>query len=207
MPPKSTSKKGARGSYAPERTRQILLDSALELFGTQGFHATSMQQIVERAGLTKGAFYHHFESKEDVLERIHDEFLDVQAADMERILAEHDAPIDQLRETVKMSVLSVARYRAHVAIFFQDRRNLTGARAQSVKQRRDVVDRQIAGIVERGLARGDFDPEISERVAVFGIVGMSAWVHQWFRDDGTMSAEQVAEQLARLALKGIVKPE
>lgn len=201
------SKVEGRGSYDPQRTRQRLLDSALELFGSQGFNATSMQQIVDRAGVTKGAFYHHFESKEEVLQVIHDEFLDVQAADMQRILAEFDSPVDQLRETVRMSVLSVARYHAHVAIFFQDRRNLTGEREQAVRARRDLLDKEIAGIVQRGLDAGLFDPSIGLRVAVFGSVGISVWVHQWFRADGPIPAEDVADQLASMVLHGVVLRE
>ncbi len=204
MPKKTLEKTSARGSYAPERTRQLLVDSALELFGKQGFSGTSMQEIVERAGVTKGAFYHHFASKEDILQVIHDEFLDAQTADMDRILAEFDTPVDQLREMVRMSVLSVARYHAHVAIFFQDRRNLTGEREAGIRERRDAVDRQIAAIIERGQASGDFDTSISVRVAVFGFVGISAWVHQWFRPDGGMAAEDVADQLATMVLTGLL---
>lgn len=47
-----------------------ILRSAEELFMEQGFDKTSMRQIAEHSGLTKGAIYHHFNSKEDLLERI-----------------------------------------------------------------------------------------------------------------------------------------
>lgn len=199
--------KGQRGSYDPEQTRRLLLDSALQLFGEQGFHGTSVQEIVERAELTKGAFYHHFESKEDILGLIHDEFLDDQRQATERILEEFESPVDQLREVIRESVLSVARYRLQVAVFFQERRYLTGERAEEVKRKRDDLDRMLSAIVEDGVTRGVFDPAIVPRVAVFGVVGMSAWVHQWFRDEGSITADQVADQLAALALGGLVVRE
>ncbi len=199
-----TAQRAVRGSYAPERTRQLLVDSAIKLFSERGFTGTSMQDIVDGAGVTKGAFYHHFESKEDVLQLIHDEFLESQQVEMERILAEYSSPVDQLRETIKMSVRSVVQYREHVAIYFQERRHLTGERGQNVRARRDDVDKQIAGIIRRGQRSGDFDKRISVRVAVYGWVGMSAWVYQWFRPGRDMTAEDVASQLAMLVLDGLL---
>ena len=48
--------------------REEILDCALDLFARQGYDATSVNQLIECAGISKGAFYHHFSSKEDVLE-------------------------------------------------------------------------------------------------------------------------------------------
>ncbi len=60
------------------------------------------------------------------------------ASSSNRFSATYHSPTDQLRELVRISVLTVARYQAHVAVFFQERRYLTGARAADVKQRRDA---------------------------------------------------------------------
>lgn len=194
-----------RGSYAPAQTRQMLLDNALELFGSQGFHATSVQTIVDRAGLTKGAFYHHFASKEDLLRLIHDQFLDVQRETIAEIVAAHDSPVDQLREMVRASVLTVAAYRQHVAVFFQEHRFLTGERATDVHGRRDAFEEQIESVIRAGIERGDFDPSISPRVALFGIVGMSAWVYQWYRPEGPLPVEEIADTLAAMAVNGLIR--
>lgn len=196
-------KANGRGSYDPEQTRQLLLASALDLFGAQGFHGTSVQEIVDSAGVTKGAFYHHFASKEDVLRLIHDEFLDVQQEMVRDIVARYESPVEQLREIVRVSVLTVAEYRRHVAVFFQERRFLTGARAADVHGRRDALEEEIESVVRAGMASGHFTSSVSARVAVFGIVGMSAWVYQWFRPDGPLPPEQIADELAALVLSGL----
>jgi len=49
-----------------ERTRQVIEDAALSLFLEQGYHATSMRQIAERAGLALGGIYNHFASKDEI---------------------------------------------------------------------------------------------------------------------------------------------
>lgn len=194
-----------RGPYAPAQTRELLLSSALELFGRQGFHATSVQQIVDGAGLTKGAFYHHFAGKEDVLRLIHDEFLEVQRETVARIVAGGGTPTEQLRQIVLASVLSVAQYQSSVTVFFQERRYLTGERADDVRERRDAVEAMMEQVVRNGIAAGELDASINPRVAVFGIVGLSAWLHQWYRPDGPLSAEEIADELTRMVLNGLVR--
>ena len=138
-----------------------------------------------------------------MLRLIHDEFLDVQVELVGTILEDYESPVDQLRELVRASVLSVARYQAHVAVFFQERRYLTGDRAADVKRRRDTVEEKMEQIVRRGIEVGAFDPAIDPRVAIFGVVGMTAWVHQWYRPGGPLSAEAIADEFARLTLDGL----
>ena len=53
-----------------ETTRQVIEDAAVELFMEQGYHATSMRQIAERAGLALGGIYNHFTSKDELFEAI-----------------------------------------------------------------------------------------------------------------------------------------
>lgn len=58
----------SRREISASQTRQVLLDSARELFTTVGFDAASVDQIAGAAGVTKGAFYHHFSDKRSVFE-------------------------------------------------------------------------------------------------------------------------------------------
>jgi AcrR family transcriptional regulator len=81
---KNNAKTGATGpSEAASRreahvqdTRRALLDTARELFAENGFQATRTEDIVQRAGLTRGALYHHFRDKEDLFRAVHDELAD-----------------------------------------------------------------------------------------------------------------------------------
>src|SRR4051812_13176125 len=98
------------GGYTPEVTRRALVESAIKLFGEKSYAATSVQEITEAAGVTKGAFYHHFETKEDLLALIHDEFADLYLAVLERVIEENEDPVDQLVELLRAFVPMVERY-------------------------------------------------------------------------------------------------
>lgn len=59
----------ARNKY-PEETIKKILDISLRLFESKGYEKTSIQDIVEQLGMSKGAIYHHFKNKEEILERL-----------------------------------------------------------------------------------------------------------------------------------------
>jgi TetR/AcrR family transcriptional regulator, cholesterol catabolism regulator len=189
--------------YTPARTRELLIDSALTLFGEKGFRATSVQEIVLAAGVTKGAFYHHFASKEDLLWLIQSELFAAHLRLLDEVLDKAASPADQLRELVRGSVLNATRYRAYLAVSVQERGTLTGERAVAMKNAWDELESKMEDIVVRGIEAGDFESAVHPRIAITGIVGMSTWVHQWYRPGGQLSAEAIAEGLAQMTLSGL----
>ena len=81
---------------APERQREIL-DVAQRLFFEEGYEGTSVQQIIDQLGLSKGAFYHHFASKEAVLEALIDRLVDQGLEAAEALLDKPElSPVDKL---------------------------------------------------------------------------------------------------------------
>lgn len=78
-------------------TRERLISVGIDLFGIQGYEATSVGSILEAAGLARGAFYHHFATKADLFEAVLDRVI-AQIADASRNAARaHDDPVDSLR--------------------------------------------------------------------------------------------------------------
>jgi AcrR family transcriptional regulator len=59
-------------SIQGEQTRAALFDAARTLFGEQGYSATSLDEVVARAGVTKGALYHHFDDKEGLFRSVYE---------------------------------------------------------------------------------------------------------------------------------------
>jgi AcrR family transcriptional regulator len=82
-----------------EETRSHILDAAGELFAERGYDATSVARICARAGVTKGAFYHHFDSKQAVFLELRDRWLAPLEAQLTLPRGE-DEPLPQLLQQV-----------------------------------------------------------------------------------------------------------
>lgn len=190
--------------YDPQRTRSELVASALRLFEQNGFDRTSLQQIVVDANLTKGAFYHHFESKEDLLWRIQAEYLDTQLEGAQAIIDGGGDPVDQVRALIRLSLEGVSQHRPHVAIFQQERRHLTGERLAEVTRRRDEVEAMFRGVVQAAIDSGRIRGDVSSRIITFGILGMCAWAFQWFNPRGSLSIDDVSTQFTAMVLDGLL---
>lgn len=190
-------------TYDPLATREALVEAAVELFGRKGFHATGVQELVDAAGLTKGAFYHHFRSKEEVLRLIHDRFMDVQLQRERAILAAGSSAHERLFRLVRLSVNVIAEYLPEVRVFFREYRALGSAEFEEVRAKRAAATASFRDILREGVASGEFAAGADPDVAALGILGMCDWMHQWYAPDGRLPADAIACQFALMALRSV----
>lgn len=201
--PRSATRGQVRGSYSPAETRKALLASALRLFDERGYYTTSVEDIVNDAKLTKGALYYHFSGKEEILHQLQEDYIEDRLANAHAILDEFAGARERLEQLMLESLVSIEQFRAHVAVFYQERRFLSEERFAQVKSKRDALDAIYVAVVEQGMASGEFDASISPRIASFGALGMLGWAYNWYQPSGRLSAEQVARQLIQLLLQGL----
>lgn len=191
-----------RGSYDPEGTHTDIMAAGLQLFSEAGFAATTVQAVADRANVTKGAFYHHFESKEDLLRQIHSEYA-VEILNSARSVSESGlSPLEQLRMLIKNAVVLFAKYRAHVAVFYQEFRFLSGSPFSSIRRMHDDEEAILLDIVARGKAAGQFREDVDTKLLVFAISGVTAWIYQWYTPQGPMAIDDIADGLADIILVG-----
>ncbi|WP_409463426.1 TetR/AcrR family transcriptional regulator [Amycolatopsis sp. GA6-003] len=190
----------ARAPRDPDATRQALVAAALKLFEKDGFHATSVQKIVDTAKLTKGAFYYHFETKEDVLREIHDQFMDFQLRRIREVLADGGAPERVMTEVL---VEPIGLYRAEISVFQQERRFLSSTTFASIERKRDEFEALVTQVVERGIENGAFKPVATARVLAFAVIGVAAWAHTWLDPRGEMTPRQIGDAFGEIVVAGL----
>jgi AcrR family transcriptional regulator len=195
-----------RGSYTPEATRKAILDTALRLFSQRGFHATTVQAITEGAQLTKGAFYHHFVSKEHVLQEIHAEYAVEMVAGAREVMADTSlTPVEQLRSIITRAVIALGRHHLHVAVFYQEFRFLSGKEYANIRQLHDEQESVLFHVIERAQAAGEVRADVDPQLLIFSISGITAWIYTWYDPKGKRALEDIAESIADIILKGVEK--
>lgn len=198
------AKRGPYGPYSPEETQKRLLKAALDLFGEKGFQVTSVQQVAQRAGVTKGAFYHHFESKDDLLRQIHHEYASRLLEAVREIAATDGSPLEQLRAVIRGVVFTFAQYRSHVAVFYQEFRSLGGAAYTAIREMHEEEEQLVLAMIDRGISGGDLNPDLIPKLLVFAISGITAWIYQWYDPKGALSLDTIADGLADIILNGSI---
>jgi TetR/AcrR family transcriptional regulator, cholesterol catabolism regulator len=201
-----TRHKSPRGPQVrdPDGTREALVTSALALFERLGYDATSVQQIVDDAGRTKGAFYHHFESKEDLLRDLHEEFIDHQLEKAHAVIARGLPPDETLRQLVTEVLMEPLRiYKSEITVFLHEHRFLSDAAFAEIKVKRDAFENIVVGVVKRGMDAGVFKRVGTPRVVAFGVIGMCAWSYTWLEAQSRPSPRKVGETYGNLVVDGL----
>jgi AcrR family transcriptional regulator len=137
----------ARQADRSAATIRRILDTARELFATQGYDAVSIDMIAAAAGLTKGACYHHFASKQDLFERLVDEVQGTIAARLDELAGRPTGPPSP------QSIASGAVAYLRLANDPEIRRLLLadGPSVMGWQRWREIDDRHFAGRVRGGL--------------------------------------------------------
>ncbi|HEY8982296.1 MAG TPA: TetR/AcrR family transcriptional regulator [Streptomyces sp.] len=183
----------------PDAARRLLV-AAVEAFAERGYHATTTRDIASRAGMSPAALYIHYKTKEELLRRIsrigHDKALDILRTAAHR---EGTASV-RLADAVSSFVRwhAIRRTTARVVQYELDALG-PEARAEIVALRREV-NAVISGILEDGVASGEFDV-IDVRGTTLAILSLCVDVARWFNVGGTRTPEEVGELYADLVLR------
>jgi AcrR family transcriptional regulator len=190
---------GGGGTPVPQR----LLAAATRLFAERGYDRTSVQEIVEAAGVTKGALYHYFGSKDDLLHEIYGRLLRLQQERLDA-LADSGAPVEErLRAAAADVVVTTIEHLDDATIFFRSMHQLSPGKNKQVRAERRRYHERFRALVEEGQRAGVFSKETPADLVVDYHFGSVHHLASWYRPDGPLSPQQVADRLADLLLRAL----
>lgn len=190
-----------------EETHLRLLQAALACFAEQGYDATGVAEICLRAGVSKGAFYHHFPSKQAVFVALLDDWLgrlDAQMAEQRRGLSSADAGL-RVMAAMFQQVFQDASGRLPMFLEFWSKAARDPVIWQATMAPFRRYEQLFSGLVETGIAEGSFRPidtPTAARTLVALGVGM---LLQSVLDPTGANWSQVAEDGVGLMMDGLVK--
>jgi AcrR family transcriptional regulator len=183
----------------PPTTARVIEDAAVELFARLGYHATSMRQIAAAAGVQPAAIYHWFPSKEAILVRLQDDFMDRLNERVEAAIAREQTPVLRLAGAVHAHVVYHCEHPLEAFVTDSEIRALTAAPRAALIAQRDAYQERFGALIRAGIRDGSLRSS-DARVATYSLLLQCTGVGLWFRPDGPLGAEQVGEIHVELVL-------
>ena len=186
--------------------RDRVLDAAVDLFAKQGYDGTSVAQVIAKAGVAKGGFYHHFASKEELLYEVYGDLIGEQLRRMDAILARREPPAATLRALVVDLVETTAASARPALVFWRELSRLGDERTAEYRKARRRYHDAVRRLVRDGQAAGTFAPVASADTVTFTIFGFVNELPLWFRPNGRKRPTQLGHELADLILASLGVP-
>lgn len=185
-------------------TRDDILEAAAQVFRKKGFHGASMANIAEAVNLQKASLYHHVSSKQEILFELLDRALEML---LERTapIASLDLPADErLCKMIREYLQILAENTDLSAVLLFEHRSLEGRQHARHLPNRDKFEALWRGVLTDGVRSKMFvcdDIPLTARA----ILGILNWTITWYRPNGTLTVEQIADHYSSLLLNGLRK--
>jgi AcrR family transcriptional regulator len=183
--------------------RQGILKSAAELFAEKGFSTTTIVDLAAACQSSRGALYHYFSSKEEILTRILEEHVSSMLDVLVQLGEERLEPEAHLRAVARTIMRMNSENQSEQIVLLNDWNQL------DEKKRHDIgaMQRRIISIIRDVLARLDQQHRLTPRFATsyaMSLLGSLNYTYAWFDPKGPVSPEEYADQVVDVFLHGFL---
>jgi AcrR family transcriptional regulator len=186
-----------------EPVTKRLIAAATRLFAEHGYESTTVQDVVNAAGVTKGAMYHYFDSKDALLYEIYHRLLAMQSDQLDRIAAGPGGPGARLRLAAVDVVETTAANLDEAIVFFRSQHLLAADKQKLVRAERRRYHERFRDLVIEGQRAGELRTGVDPDLAVSYFFGSVHHLGTWFHPDGPLTATAVGQSYADLLLAGL----
>jgi TetR/AcrR family transcriptional regulator, cholesterol catabolism regulator len=184
--------------------RREIDEVASELFHANGYAATSVRDIARALDIQGASLYAHVASKEDLLWSIVERAATAFERAGNRALADttSDDPVERLAAIVEAHVEVITADPERSSVFVTEWRHLSPERREAIGRRRDAYETRVRDLIAEGQAIGAFatvDPTLAATFLLTALNGIATW----YRPDGRLSADRIADHYVELALRSL----
>ncbi|ORB84341.1 TetR family transcriptional regulator [Mycobacterium kansasii] len=184
--------------------RDELLELAATMFAERGLRATTVRDIADGAGILSGSLYHHFSSKEEMVDDLLRGFLDWLFDRYSQILDSKANPLERLTGLFMASFEAIEHRHAQVVIYQDEAQRLSSQPRFAYLLDRNKQQRKMwLDVLNEGIEEGYFRPDLDVDL-VYRFIRDTTWVSvRWYQPGGPLTAEQVGRQYLAIVLGGI----
>jgi AcrR family transcriptional regulator len=184
--------------------RDELLELAAAMFADRGLRATTVRDIADSAGILSGSLYHHFKSKEQMVEEVLRDFLDWLFSRYQEIVETETDPRKCVEGLFMASFEAIENRHAQVVIYQDEAKRLSSLPQFAFVDERNHEQRTMwVNVLKQGVAEGCFSADLDVDL-VYRFIRDTTWVSvRWYQPGGSLTAEQVGRQYLAIVLGGI----
>jgi len=191
---------GAKQRLPRDERRAQLLTAALEVFTAAGYHAAAMDEIADRAGVSKPDLYQHFPSRLDLYLAVLDLHVDSLVYTIQRAIASTHDNADRVRATVDAYFNFIEEEGEAYRLLFESDMNVEPA----VRERLSRMTYDCAAAVSAIIAADTGIPEEAAMLLGVGLIGTAQFTARyWLERDGRVPRKAAADLVANLQWRGI----
>lgn len=189
----------------PNARRAEIYRTAARIIRERGFAATSVNDIARALGMTKAGLYHYISGKDALLFEIMNFGMERVEAEVVRPVKGVRDPADRLRQLLVRHARIAIRARGAVSLVMEETRALPPALRKKIVQRMRTYFDTVRDTLKELKAAGRLQ-EVDPTVAAFSVLGTIHWLPRWYRPDGRLTIDEVADEIAKVTLQGILRP-
>ncbi len=184
--------------------RNELLELAATMFAARGLRATTVRDIADGAGILSGSLYHHFSSKEEMVDELLRGFLERLFARYNEIMDTESNPLERLKGLFMASFDAIEHQHAQVVIYQDEAKRLSSQPRFSYIDEMNRQQRKMwVELLNQGIGEGYFRPDLDVDL-VYRFIRDTTWVSvQWYQPGGPLTAQEVGRQYLAIVLGGI----
>lgn len=176
-----------------EMKKKEIIRSAAKILKEKGFHGTTMEEIATQLLMTKGALYHYFKNKEDLLYQCHQMILDISIKQIEEII---DKPTRsytiKIEEIIRSHIQLSIEENALFSIIDNPEHTFSKENFQKISKGRSYYAKCIDRILEEGALSGEFR-HIDIKLSRLILLGALNWIQQWYDPNGSKNPEEISD--------------
>jgi TetR/AcrR family transcriptional regulator, cholesterol catabolism regulator len=182
--------------------KERILEAATELFYERGFTGTTMQAVADRLQVTKPFIYSYFRDKNALLGAIYDRSTEPLMHGLDQIIESDGPPAARFAEFIAQFARMNMQYRIVSTIFLREEKHLSKESLKKLRNFEHSFDAKLTKLIQRGIDTGAFKIKDAQ-LTTLAVSGMIRWMHRWYREDGRVSADDIAGFMADFALSAV----
>jgi AcrR family transcriptional regulator len=184
--------------------REQIISTAAKLFRKKGYAASSMRDIANELNIEAASLYHHIKSKEEILEMICFSMANKFLSSIAEVNDIYFNAEERLRKAILHHVEIITEDIDKSAVFLREWRSLPENSLNDFVQLRNHYESEFTKIMESGVQEDVFD-HVDVKFAVLSVLSSVNWINEWYRPEGKMGVNEIAQKISDFVLGGLRK--